>query len=155
MSTGRRRTTTIALQPWPYPGRPRVLIEHPDPDEALEVAAALRGDGWTVGICRGPDSAADPARRCPLHRLEPCVAVAGADVVVMALDLEDPDSRDVLRGLRARYGRTPVVVLATVTEALELEGALDGCRVLPVDSGPELIAAEVRTQLAEAARSSR
>lgn len=147
MSTGRRRAT-IELQPWPYPGRPRVLIERPDPDEALELAAALRARGWTVGICRGPDAAADPALRCPLHRLEPCVAVAGADVVVMALDLEEPDARDVLRGLRSRYQHTPVVVLATVAEALELEDALGGCRVLPVDSTPELIAAAVQAQLA-------
>lgn len=105
--TMRKRPVTIDLQPWPYPERPRVLIEHHQPDAALELATAIRQAGCTVGICRGPDATADPATRCPLHRLEPCIAVEGADLVVTALDLEEEEGRQVLRGLRTRYPSTP------------------------------------------------
>lgn len=146
----RKRAETISLQPWPYATRPRVLIEHPDPDQALELAAAIRAVG-TVGICRGPDAAADPATRCPPHGLEPCVVVDGADVVVSALDLEADDGREVLRGLRTRYPDKPMVVLATVGETLELGEALRGCVVLPVDAAPERVAAEVSALLGNGA----
>jgi len=139
----RKRAETIELSPWSYPGRPRVLIELPDPDDALELAAAIRDAGCIVGICRGPDPAADPATRCPLHQLEPCAAVEGADVVVTALDLETESGRGVLRGLRTRYPRIPVVVAATVGEALELEDVLAGCTVVPVNADPERVAAAV------------
>ena len=132
----RRRPVTIELGHWPYAERPRVLIEHPDPDDALELATAIRRAGCAVGLCRGPDAAADPATRCPLHRLEPCVAVAGADVVVTALDLDAADGFEVITGLRRRYPRKPLVVLATVAQTLELGELLEGCTVLPVDADP-------------------
>ena len=139
-----KRPSTIELMPWPFDERPRVLIEHPDPDEALELAAAVRKKGCTVGICRGPDARAEPATRCPLHRLEPCVAVAGADLVVTALDCEQEDARAVLRGLRTRYPGTPVIALTTVAATLELVDVLQGCTVLPVDTAPARVAAEVQ-----------
>lgn len=139
----RKRAVTIDLQPWAYPQRPRVLIELPDPDAGLELATAIRRAGCTVGICRGPDATADPATRCPLHRLEPCVAVEGADLVVTALDLEEEDGREVVRGLRTRYPSTPLVVVATVGETLELGEVLEGCTVVPVDAEPEQIVAAV------------
>ena len=144
----RKRAETIELAPWSYPGRPRALIELPDPDEALEIAAAIRDAGCVVGICRGPDSAADPATRCPLHQLEPCAAVEGADVVVTALDLGTESGRGVLRGLRTRYPRVPLVVAATVREAIELEDVLAGCTVVPVDAEPDRVAAAVVDALA-------
>jgi hypothetical protein len=132
----RKRPATIDLQPWPFSDRPRVLIEHPDPDAALELATAIRGAGCTVGICRGPDAAADPATRCPLHRLEPCVAVEGADLVVTLLDLETEAGREVVRGLRTRYASTPMVIAATVAETLEHGDLFEGCTVVPVDAEP-------------------
>jgi hypothetical protein len=139
----RKRARTIELQPWAYPGRPRVLIEHPDPDSGLELAAAIRRAGCTVGICRGPDPTADPPTRCPLHGLEPCVVVEGADLVVTALDLDREEARQVLDGLRTRYPSTPIAVLATVGQTVELRGLLEGCTVLPVAATPEQVAAEV------------
>ena len=142
-----QRAVTIDLGPWAHPGRPRVLIEMPDPDDALEWAGAIRRRGCTVGICRGPDSAADPAARCPLHRLEPCVAVEGADLVVTALDLESDAGREVLRGLRTRYPAVPLVVAATVAQAIGLEDVLAGCVVVPVDADPERVAAVVAETL--------
>lgn len=138
----RRRAATIDLQPWPFSERPRVLIEHPDPDAGLELAAALRGAGFAVAICRGPDGTA----RCPVHKLEPCVIVEGADVVVTALDLER-EGRDVLEGLRTRYPDTPLVVEATAAESIELADALYGCTVVPVDAEPGRVVEAVRSEI--------
>jgi hypothetical protein len=149
----RKRPVTIDLQPWPYTERPRVLIEHHQPDAALELATAIRQAGCTVGICRGPDATADPATRCPLHRLEPCIAVEGADLVVTALDLEEEEGRQVLRGLRTRYPSTPLVVAATVGETLDLGELLEGCTVVPVDAEPEQVAAAVHGALPTDSRS--
>src|SRR5690349_19649445 len=108
----KRRAATISLGPWPYTEGPRVLIEHPDPDRALELAGAIRRAGCTVGICRGPGATGEP--RCPVHRLEPCVAVEGADAVVTLLDFESAYAREVLQGLRTRYPSKPLVVAVTV-----------------------------------------
>ena len=142
-----RTAATIDLTPWPYAEHPRVLIEHADPDSSLELAAALRQAGVTVAICRGPDAAADPALRCPLHRLEPCVVVDGADAVVTALDLGSNDGREVLRGLRTRYPATPLIVGATTAESLELADLLDDCTVVPVDAAPEVVTSAVLAAL--------
>jgi hypothetical protein len=146
-----KRRDTIDLGPWPYAQRPRVLIEHPDPDEALELAIAIRDAGCTVGICRGPETTADQATRCPLHQLEPCIAVEGADVVVSALDLSGQSGRDVVEGLRMRYRDKQTIVLATVAQTLELGDILDDCTVLPVDSAPEYVAAAVEASIREIA----
>jgi hypothetical protein len=140
----RQRTGTIDLGPWPFPNGPRVLIEHPDPNEALELAAAIRRAGCNVYICNGPARRGQPPTRCPLHKLEPCVAVEGADVVVTALDLADEDGVGVVRGLRTRYPSKPLIVAATVSQSLALGDVLEGCTVVPVDEGPGPVAAAVR-----------
>jgi hypothetical protein len=139
----RKRAVTIDLGPWPFPGGPRVLIEHPDPNEALELAAAIRRAGCSVYICSGPARRGDPPTRCPLHKLEPCAAVEGADVVVTALDLEDDECVGVLRGLRTRYPSKPLIVAATVSQSLELSDVLQGCSVVPVNEGPDPVVAAV------------
>ena len=130
-----RARTAFELRPWPFAKRPRVLIEQPDPDASLELAGALRDAGYAVAICRGPSSAA----RCPLHRLEDCVVVEGADVVVTALDFEREEGRAVLEGLRLRYPATPLVVAATAAESIEVADVLHGCTVVPVDVEAERI----------------
>lgn len=143
----RKRATTIELQPWSYEDRPRVLIEHRDPDEALELAAALRKAGLTVGICRGPEAGADEPTRCPLHHLEPCAAVEGADVVVSALDLDEVEAIRVLEGLRTRYPSVPLVVTVTPGQALAHEALLHDCTVVPVDEEPARVAHAVMQAL--------
>jgi hypothetical protein len=143
----RTQPVTIELGPWRFPQRPRVLIEHPDLDAGLRLATALREAGCNVAVCRGPDAAGYPATRCPLHQLEPCAAVEGADVVVTALGFEREEARDVVAGLRARYPSVPVVVAATVGEAIDLGETLDGCRVVPVDSGPSRVVDAVLASL--------
>ena len=92
---------------------------------------------------------ADSATRCPLHQLEPCALVQGADVVVTALGLGREDGRDVLHGLRTRYPSTPLVVEATVSESLELADELAGCTVVPNQSmpGPASVATAVTNVL--------
>jgi hypothetical protein len=132
----RRRAEIIELQPWSYDDRPRVLIEHRDPDEALEMAAALRKAGLTVGICRGPEAQGAHPTRCPLHQLEPCVAVEGADVVVTALDLDEEEGMRVLEGLRVRYPSTALVVAVTPQQALDHGALLRDCIVVPADAEP-------------------
>ena len=139
----KKRAATIELGPWPFLDRPRVLIEHPDPNDALELAGAIRRAGCSVYICHGPSRSGDPRTRCPLHKLEPCVAVEGADVVVTALDLADEDGVGVVRGLRTRYPGKPLVVAATVSQSLELEEVLEGCTVVAVDERPDAVVAAV------------
>ncbi|MBD0338571.1 MAG: hypothetical protein ICV67_04695 [Thermoleophilia bacterium] len=120
---------------WPFAERPRVLVEHPDAEAGLELAGALRDAGYAVAVCRGPGG----GNRCPLHGLEPCAIVDGADLVVTALEFDGPTGRDVLKGLRLRYPGTPLVVAATAAESIELAEELHGCVVVPVDAEPERI----------------
>ena len=146
----KRRAATIDLGPWPFTDGPRVLIEHPDPNEALELAGAIRRVGCSVYICRGPTRSGDRPTRCPLHKLEPCVAVEGADVVVTVLDLADEDGVGVVKGLRTRYPSKPLVVAATVSQSLELGEVLEGCTIVPVDEGPNPVVTAVCETLAAA-----
>lgn len=133
--------------PWRFAGGPRVLVEHPDPVAGLDLAMALRDAGCAVAVCRGPNAAADPGDRCPLHKLEPCAIVEGADVVVTALDLEGDEGREVLRGLRTRYPSTKLVVAATPRASLDLAPELEGCTVVAPTSEPDAIAAAVTSLL--------
>jgi len=143
----RKRPVTIELGPWRSDQRPRVLIEHPDPEAGLELATALRGAGYTVAICRGPELSGEQPTRCPLHGLEPCAVVEGADVVVTGLGFDREESRGVLRGLRLRYASTPLVVQVALADALALEHELAGCTVLPQDAEPERVVAAVTAVL--------
>ena len=132
----RRRQATIDLRSWPFAERPRVLLEHPDPAACFALTDELRRRGYTVAVCSGPDVDA----RCPLHALESCAGVEGADVVVTALGFERQDAREVLRGLRTRYPGKPLVVEVAVADALELEEDLYGCTVVPEDAEPARVA---------------
>lgn len=133
----------IDLQPWPFAGVARVLVEHPDPEACFPLVEELRHRGCAVAICSGPDVDA----RCPLHALEGCAAVEGADVVFTALGFWREDAREVLRGLRTRYPGKPLVVAAAVADALELEDDLYGCTVVPEDAEPARIADAVAVAL--------
>jgi hypothetical protein len=139
----RKQAVMMDPGPWRFPGGPRVLIEHPDPAVGLELATAIRQAGCGVAICRGPDASATPATRCPLHRLEPCAVVEGADVVVTALGFDREEACEVVRGLRMRYPHTPLVVEATGIETSELGDELAGCTVLPPDTEPARVAEAV------------
>jgi hypothetical protein len=143
----KKRPETIVLGPWRFDQRPRVLIEHPDAEAGLELATALRGAGCAVAICRGPHASGDEPTRCPLHGLEPCAVVEGADVVVTALGFDRDEARGVLHGLRLRYPSRPLVVEVALADALALQEELAGCTVLPEDAAPERVVAAVTAQL--------
>jgi hypothetical protein len=96
----------LSPQPWPWRDRPRVLLEDADDLAGLEAASELRRVGFAVAICCGP------SRRtgCPVVAGEPCCAAEGADVIISALGGE-PHVVDIPDALRARYPKTPVVVM--------------------------------------------
>lgn len=84
--------------------RIRLLIEDPSATSFGDFAR-FRAYGFEVAVCAGPEFGG-----CPLVRGEPCPLVEDADVVLWALDLDDPRSRAVLRTLRSTHPETPVVV---------------------------------------------
>lgn len=84
--------------------RTRLLIE--DPSAVwFDDFARFRACGFEVAVCTGPQFGG-----CPLEEGNGCQLVEDADVVLWALDLHEPHSRNVLRLLREHHGETPVVV---------------------------------------------
>lgn len=109
--------TTRNAEPWRWSG-PRVVIEHPDEEEGLRLAGALRDAGFAVAVCSGPDEATG----CPLAGPGECAIARDADAIVSYLEAEV--SPDVLAALRARCPSVPLIidpldVVATVREALD------------------------------------
>lgn len=102
-----RRKTSLGGGSWPWPDRPRVVVEDHDEARGLETAAALRRAGYAVGLCRGPEGSRE---RCPLVSLEDCPWVDGADAVVWRLGLDRPEALDVLQALRQRRPSLPLIV---------------------------------------------
>jgi hypothetical protein len=101
--------------PWPWPERPRVLVEDPDLDQGLATAWTLRQAGYTVAICRGPE----PDEYCPLVGADDCALVIGADVIVCGIGPEIEEA------VRKRHPDKPVVaperagdIVAAVEQAL-------------------------------------
>lgn len=96
----------IDPSPWPWPDRPRVLLENPDREAALAAVDVLRHAGYAVAVCPGPDETAE----CPVSCDEGCALVEGADVVVTTLGSDHEPGREVPAALRRRYpGRRLVV----------------------------------------------
>lgn len=110
---------------------PRVLFESPDGAEAHATWKLLRRHGYRVTWCPGPRGGFSP--ECALSTTGHCDLVDEADVVVSALDLRDPASQEVVRGLNVAASRTPVVVVASRATAQRWADELPECTVL---SGP-------------------
>ncbi len=144
----RLRKARLSPQPWPWPGHPRVLIEHADESVGMSLAAGLRHAGYGVAVCPGPGS----SERCPLAGDEGCEAAHGADVILAGLGLGTPQSREVLEALRARCAGIPLIVEVATEEKEQWSELLQGCEVVvsPVTSD-ELVAA-VRGVLATQGR---
>lgn len=83
-----------------------MLLEDADDLAALEAAGELRRAGFAVAICSGPSRRAG----CPVVAGERCLAAEGADVIISALGGE-PHAVEITDALRARYPKTPVVVM--------------------------------------------
>jgi hypothetical protein len=123
MSSDTRR---LSPQPWPWRGARRVLVEHPDREAGLALASALRGAGYAVAVCPGPESP-DP---CPLAGDEGCAAAHDADAVFFSLGLGSPAAREVLRALTTSLEDAPILVAATRDEADEWRELVRGCTVV-------------------------
>ena len=140
----RSGTASLSPQPWPWPGHPRVLIEHVDESAGMNVAAGLRQAGYAVAVCPGPTQSA----RCPLAGDEGCEVAHGADVIVSSLGLGTPQSREVLEALRARCAGIPLIVEVAPEEKAEWADLLQGCEVVVSPVAPEELVAAVRGVLA-------
>jgi DNA-binding response OmpR family regulator len=121
-----RRFRVIDPGRWPprQNGKPRVLIEHPDRAVLWEAARALRGEGYEVRVCAGPDD----GERCPLTEFGSCLLVEEADVVVTSTRLADAD------GLLETYSQRDgprLVVEARSSEFEEIAERLPGAVFVP------------------------
>jgi CheY-like chemotaxis protein len=144
MRVVRLKATKSSPQPWPWPGHPRVLIEHPDEVVGLRFASVLRQAGYVVAVCPGPEQ----SEQCPLAGPEGCAVAHGADVVVSSLGLERPEAREVLQSLQARCPETALVVEVAPGQEAELQDLLVGCDLLDSPVVPERLVASVRRALA-------
>ena len=133
---------------WSIPtGRPRVLIE--DPDGAIRSTSErfLLREGFDVASCGGPEEMG--RRACPLLTTGSCTLTAGADMVYTSLRWHHPQSREVLRALRVRHPRTPLVVEIPSPAAERLQEVLEGCHVVHMPVGRTAMVGAIRGALAQ------
>ena len=141
----RSHVSRLSPQPWPWVGRPRVLIEHPDESDGLVLASILRQSGYAVAVCPGPEQ----SEHCPLTGPEGCAVAHGADVVVSSLGLERPEAREVLEALRLRCTGTPLIVVTPPGDRLRQQDLPEGCDLVASPVVPEELVACVRAALAK------
>ena len=91
-------------------GGVRVLVEHPDPTVRDVAVRDLTAAGYDVLACAGPRPEGSGAVTCPLLHQQGCAAVAGADVIVNGLPLDQDASRLILRRILRDRPDTPVIV---------------------------------------------
>jgi len=113
----RAAATDRSRPPW------RLLVESPDPLNAISNFDAFRNTGFEVTVCEGP---AGDAHDCPVVRGEPCPLVAEADVVLFELDSDPPRRAEVLAAVQARRPDLPVVVMS----ADSAPDAATGCTMI-------------------------
>jgi len=141
----RARQSRLNPQPWPWPA-PRVLVEHADAEAMTDVLAALRGDGFAVAVCRGPEHDS----RCPLAADDGCAAAEGADVVVSWLGLATAEAREALAALRRRLPGTPLLVVANAGEAAQWPELVENAAVIEGPASPAQVLLGVRLLRQEA-----
>lgn len=142
-----RRASTLSPRPWPWPERPRVLLEHPDRERGLAAATALRQAGYAVGVCQGPLESGRPPARCPLVGPAGCMLVDGADVVVSSLGVERNETCEVIEALRIKYPRTPLIVELPPEAAGRRRDLLGSCDLLEGPAEPEAVVVAVQRAL--------
>lgn len=116
--------------------RPLVVVESARPAAREAMVRSLHEAGFDVTTCAGPHHL--HAGGCPLIETSDCSQVSRAQAVVHDLDLDDPDDREVLLTLRARYPQLPVVLEAPTTMARRHADILEGCTVVPPYSSDHL-----------------
>jgi DNA-binding response OmpR family regulator len=140
-------TAELRPQPWRW-GHPRVLVEHPDEATGLAIASGLRYAGYAVSICPGPAGHGE----CALLGPEGCAPAHDADLVVCGLGYERGTAREILRELRLRYPKVPLLVEAPPELDDELRELLDGCAQLAAPATPEQIVASVQSLIGQPAQ---
>lgn len=127
----RRMSSTWEPAAWPSArsDRPRVVIENDDGGEVWADERTLSDAGYDVATCGGPSE--HNGRPCPLITTGTCALVAGADVVLNAMRLGEPQSRAVIAALTARYPDTPVIVEVDSQELVRYGPTLTGCHTVP------------------------
>lgn len=137
----------VSLPAWPANDRPRVLLTS-RPDMGSGIEHALDEAGYEVALCVG--SGESPAcGRCPLVATGSCPLAEGANVVVFARDLDDPENSEVLRAYRAACPRTPVIVQADAATAARHRELLAGCVVVSEQLEADHLIALIRKALGE------
>ena len=107
---------------------PLVLFESPDGAEAHAAWKVLRGHGYRMTWCPGPQGGFSP--RCALSATGHCQLVDEADAVVSSLELRDPLCGEVVRALDAQASETPVVVVAPRGSAARWAEEAPDCEVV-------------------------
>jgi DNA-binding NarL/FixJ family response regulator len=124
-----------------------VLIEHPDDAAGLAIASGLRFAGYAVTVCAGPAGHG----QCPLVGPAGCAPAHDADLVVCCLGYERGAAREVLRALRARHPRTPLLVEVPSDLDADLLELLEDCHPVAAPATPEQIVAAVQSRLGRGA----
>ncbi len=125
--------------------RPRVLVEAPPHPWHYLIKDAQALFFCDVTVCGGPMCTGEP---CPVARGEPCPKAADADVVVTGLGLDTEYGRSILRGLRASYPDTPLVVPVWPADTRRHAELLEGCRLVPFPWTMSKFTAAVKDALA-------
>jgi DNA-binding response OmpR family regulator len=118
-----------------------VLVEHPDEAAGLAIASGLRFAGYAVSICPGPAG----HHQCALLGPEGCAPAHDADLVVCGPGYDRESAREILRELRTRYSKVPLLVETPGEIDEELSELLDGCAQLTAPASPEQIVARVQS----------
>jgi CheY-like chemotaxis protein len=118
----------------------RVLVVHRDPAIAAQMSESLRGAGYEIEMCGGPEQ--EP---CPVAVDLPCPLVDRADVLVYDAWVagDEAASHHLVTGLRELYVDLPVV-LTSVDPGVQWAEQEGEHRVIPLGSSPtdaELVAA--------------
>ncbi len=137
---------SINPQPWRW-SHPRVLVENPDEEAGLAIAAGLRLAGFAVALCPGPRGHG----QCPLTGPAGCAPAHDADLVVCSLGYERDVAREVLRELRARYPEVRLLVEVPWDMDEDLRPLLAGCHQLQAPATPEKVVAAVQSHAGPAA----
>ena len=106
---------------------PRVMIEETDFAKQAALASILRGCGYSVLTCDGPDA---KDHQCSLVELGHCDGVAQADVVVHSMRPNDPRNRAVLQEILTRHAEIPVIVEAPRPYVESRPEDFEGCTVV-------------------------
>ena len=135
----------VAPEPPRFPGAPRtaprVVVENFDYAERYMELEILRVSGFEVVGCGGPDELF--VRGCPLLVGNDCFAITDADLVISSLRLEDPADEQIIRSIRERYPRTPLIVEAPPAVVERFTDVLEGCHTLYPLTAEGLLAAAI------------